>query len=190
VEGKCGSLPCEPYNDGHELTCDVCSHLPMRTNNGSRDKANCASIEIYYNNMDVICYRLTCLTIILCRQNKVVDLLFVAMIRVLICDTYLKPLSHQTALPQRLYSVLKPCQRAVGSPRTTRKNIKFVSYTASLQRLWRFHSAQAVAAACLQRAHGAHTAFSRRAHSVLTAIIAFKIFLHIFFILSNPIFQT
>ena len=32
-----------------------------------------------------------------------------------------KPLSHQTALPQRLYSVLKPCQRAVGSPRNTPK---------------------------------------------------------------------
>jgi len=90
-----------------------------------------------------------------------------------------KPLSHRTALPQRLYSVLKPCQRAVGSPQNTRKNIKFVSYsvyttspqrphnvpTASLQRPWRFHSAQAVTAAC-----------SQRAHSVLTAIIAFKIF--------------
>ena len=30
-------------------------------------------------------------------------------------------LSHQTALPQRLYSVLKPCQRAVGTPRNTPK---------------------------------------------------------------------
>jgi len=115
-----------------------------------------------------------------------------------------KPLSHQTALPQRLYSVLKPCQRAVGTPRNTPKNIKFVIYsvyttssqrphdvpTASLQRPWRFHSAQAVAAACSQRAHGAHTAFSRRTHSVLTAIIAFKIFYLFFFILSNPILQT
>jgi len=116
---------------------------------------------------------------------------------------YMKPLSHQTAMPQRLYSVLNSCQRAVGSPRNTPKNIKFVSYsvyttslqrphdvpTASLQRPWRFHSAQAVAAACLQRAHGAHTAFSRRAHSVLTAIIAFKIFYLFFFILSNLILQ-
>jgi len=33
----------------------------------------------------------------------------------------LKPLSHQTALPHRLYSVIKTCQRAVGSPRNTRK---------------------------------------------------------------------
>jgi len=32
-----------------------------------------------------------------------------------------KPLSHQTALPQRLYSVLKPYQRAVGSPRNAPK---------------------------------------------------------------------
>jgi len=107
----------------------------------------------------------------------------------------IKPLSHQTALPQRLYSVLKPCQRAKGTPRNTPKIIKFVSYsvyttssqrphdvpTASLQRPWRFHSAQAIAEACLQRAHGAHTAFSRRAHSVFTAIIAFKIFYLFYF---------
>ena len=48
-----------------------------------------------------------------------------------------EPLSHQTALPQRFYSVLKPCQHAVGSPRNTPKNIKFASYsvyTTSLQR--------------------------------------------------------
>ena len=32
-----------------------------------------------------------------------------------------KPLSHQTAMPQCLYSVLKPCQRAVGSSRNTPK---------------------------------------------------------------------
>ena len=40
---------------------------------------------------------------------------------------------------------------------------------------------KAVAAACTQRSHGAHTAFSRRAYSVLTAIIAFKIF-YLFFL--------
>ena len=113
---------------------------------------------------------------------------------------FIKPLSHQTAMPQRLYSVLKPCQRAVGSPRNTPQNIKFASYsvymcvltaslqrphdapTASVQRPWRFYSAQAVAVygahtARSWRAQGVHTAFSRRAHSVLTAIIAFKFFL-------------
>jgi len=42
----------------------------------------------------------------------------------------------------------------------------------------------------LQRVHSAHTAFSRRAHSVLTAIIAFKIFYLFLFILCNPILQT
>jgi len=71
----------------------------------------------------------------------------------------IKPMSHQTVIPQRLYSVLKPCQHAVGSPRNTPKNIKFVSYsvyttssqrhhnvpTASLQHPWHFHSTQAVA---------------------------------------------
>jgi len=31
----------------------------------------------------------------------------------------LKPLSHQTAMPQHLYSVQKICQRAVGSPQYT-----------------------------------------------------------------------
>jgi len=35
---------------------------------------------------------------------------------------YQKPLSHQTAMPQRLYSVLKTCKRAVGSPRNTPKS--------------------------------------------------------------------
>ena len=101
-----------------------------------------------------------------------------------------KPLSHQTALPQRLYSVLKPCQRAVGSPLNTPiiSNLPDIACTrrshsvptaslqrphdvptASLQRPWRFYSAQAVAAACSRRAHGALTARTRRTHSVLTA---------------------
>ena len=126
-----------------------------------------------------------------------------------------KPLSRQTALPQRLYSVLKPCQRAVGSPRNTTKNIKFASYsvyTTSSQRPYsvhttfpqRLYSVHNVFTACKQllqrihgahtarsrRAHGTHTTFSRRAHSVLKAIIAFKIFYFFIFILSNPILQT
>jgi len=33
--------------------------------------------------------------------------------------SWLNPLSHQTAMPQQLYSVLKNYQRAVGSPRNT-----------------------------------------------------------------------
>jgi len=41
---------------------------------------------------------------------------------------YFKPLSHQTAMPQRLYSVLKPCQRAVGSPRNTPKISNFTTF--------------------------------------------------------------
>ena len=87
-----------------------------------------------------------------------------------------KPLSHQTAMPQRLYSVLKTCQRAVGSPRNMHKNINLpviactqrphsvptVStrshrvFTASMTLL----SAQAVAAACSRRAQGSHGDFS------------------------------
>ena len=96
---------------------------------------------------------------------------------------FLKPLSHQTALPQRLYSVLKPCQRAVGSPRNTPKNIKFVSYsvyttssqrpysvhTTFPQRLYSVHDVFTARKQLLQRVHSAHTARSRRAHSVLTA---------------------
>ena len=94
-----------------------------------------------------------------------------------------KPLLHQTALPQRLHSVLKSCQHAVGSPRNTPKNIKFVSYsvyTTSSQRPYsvhttfpkRLYSVLDVFTArkqLLQRVHSAHTARSRRAHSVLTA---------------------
>jgi len=110
-------------------------------------------------------------------------------------DGDIKPLSHQTALPQRLYSVLKPCQRAVGSQRNTPKNIKFVSYsvyttssqrpysvhTTFPQRLYSVHDVFTARKQWLQRVHSAHTASSRRAHSVLTAIIAFKIF-YLFFL--------
>ena len=103
----------------------------------------------------------------------------------------LKPLSHQTAMPQRLYSVLKPCQRAVGSPRNTPKNIKFVSYsvyttssqrppTASTQRshnvftasmtfLQRASSCCSVFTARTRRAHGAHTARTQRSPGAHTA---------------------
>jgi len=121
-----------------------------------------------------------------------------------------KPLSHQTALPQRLYSVLKPCQRAVGSPRNTPKisNLPVIActqrphsvpsassrrchsvFTASMTFSQRASSYCSVFTARTRRADGAHTAFSRRAHSVLTAIIAFKFFYSFYFILSNPILQ-
>jgi len=106
--------------------------------------------------------------------------------------TSLKPLSHQTAMPQRLYSVLKPCERAVWAPRNTPKNINFAIYsfyttssprpysvhTTFPQRLYSVNDGLQRASSCcsvftarLRR----HTAFSRCAHSVLTAIIAFKI---------------
>jgi len=95
----------------------------------------------------------------------------------------LKPLSHQTAMPQRLYSVLKPCYHAVGSPRNMPKNIKFASYSmyttssqrpysvqitfpVSLQRPWRFQSVQGSCCSMF-------TARSRRPHTVLTARIFF-----------------
>jgi len=95
----------------------------------------------------------------------------------------LKPLSHQTAMPQRLYSVLKPCRRTVESPRNTPKNIKFVSYsvyttssqrpysvhTTFPQRLNSVHDVFTARKQLLQRVHSAHTGRSRRAHSVLTA---------------------
>jgi len=93
-------------------------------------------------------------------------------------------------MPQRLYSVLKICQRAVGSPRNTPKisNLPVISctqrphsvpttfprrpysvhdtYTERKQLLQCVHGTLTASTRC---AHGAHTAFLRRTHSVLTA---------------------
>ena len=118
---------------------------------------------------------------------KILDISFIQSATVkqyskLIKDV-LTPLSHQTAMPQRLYSVQKPCQRAVGSPRNTPKNIKFVSYsvyTTSSQRpysvhatfprrLYSVHDVFTARKQFLQRVNSAHTACSQRAHIVLTA---------------------
>jgi len=67
-----------------------------------------------------------------------------------------KPLSHQTVMPRCLYSVLKSCQRAVGSPRNTPKisNLSVI--------------------ACTQRPHSVPTASTRRSHSVFTASMTFS----------------
>jgi len=113
-------------------------------------------------------------------------------------------------MPQRLYSVLKPCQHAVGSPRNAPKisNLPVIActqsphsvptastrrshsvFTASMTFSQRASSCCSVFTARTPRAHGVHTAFSRHAHSVLTAFIAFRIF-YLFFILSNPIFAN
>jgi len=96
-----------------------------------------------------------------------------------------EPLSHQTGMPQRLYSVQKICQRAVGLPRSMPKYFKFASYsvyttsfsvhTASTGRSYIVHAAYTARKKLLQRAHGAHTAFSRD-----VAFIALKLFLYIF----------
>jgi len=94
-----------------------------------------------------------------------------------------KPLSHQTVIPQRLYSVLKTCHRAVWSPRNTPKHIKFASYsvyTTSSQRPYSVHTtfplrrygvhdASTARKQLLQCVHGALTARTQRAESVLTA---------------------
>jgi len=88
----------------------------------------------------------------------------------------LKPLSHQTAMPQRLYSVLKTCQRTVGSQGNMSKIIKFASnsvYTMSSQRSYSVHTmfpqhpynvhdASMAGKKLLQRVHGAHTTFWQR----------------------------
>ena len=73
---------------------------------------------------------------------------------------HLKPLSHQTALPQRLYSVLRPCQRAVGSPRDRRGIHVKISNLSVI--------------ACTQRPHSVPTASTRRSHSVFTASMTFS----------------
>jgi len=95
----------------------------------------------------------------------------------------LKPLSHQMALPQNLYSVLKIFQHAVGSPQNTPKISKLPVImctqcpqcphdipTASLKPPWRFYGAQEVAAVCSRCPHIG----TQHAYSVLTAIIVFK----------------
>jgi len=87
-----------------------------------------------------------------------------------------KPLSHQMAMPQCLYNVLKPCQRAVESPRNTPKisNLSVIACTqrphsvptASTQRIHSVFTASMTFFTArkqfLQRVHSAHTAFSRR----------------------------
>jgi len=98
-------------------------------------------------------------------------------------DQSLKPLSHQTAMPQRLYSVLNTCQHAVGSPRNTPKILN-LPLTACTQRIYSVPSAStrrshgvfiasmtllrraisccSVFSARSRHAHSAHTALSRR----------------------------
>jgi len=86
-----------------------------------------------------------------------------------------KPLSRKTAMPQRLYSVLKTCQHAVESPKICLKIASYSVYTSS-QRPYsvptmppqRHYSAPKL----LRRASSCCSVFttrSRRAHSVLTA---------------------
>jgi len=70
-----------------------------------------------------------------------------------------QPLSHQTAMPQRLYSVLKTCQRAVGSPGTTPENIKFAGcsvYTTSSQHPYNVHTTYS------QRLYSVHDTYTAR----------------------------
>jgi len=116
-----------------------------------------------------------------------------------------KPLSHQTAMPQRLYSVLNPCQHAMDSPRNTPKIITFACnsvYTTSSQRpysvhttfpqrLYNVHDVFTARKQLLQRVHGAHTArtaFSRRTQRPHGDYSVYDFFY--FFILSNPFLQT
>jgi len=119
---------------------------------------------------------------------------------------WLKPLSHQTTMPQRLYSVLKRIRRGI---RLKISNLSVIActqrphsvQTASTRRSHSVFTASMTFSQCassccsvftsrIRRAHGAHTAFSRRLHSVLTAIMTFKMFYLFYFILSNPILQT
>ena len=86
----------------------------------------------------------------------------------------LKPLSHQTTIPRRFYSFLKTCQRAVGSPRNTPKlsNLPVIActqrpysvQTTFPQRLYSVRDASTARKQLLQRAHGAHTARTKRFH--------------------------
>jgi len=64
-------------------------------------------------------------------------------------------------MPQRLYSVLKTCQRAVGLLRNMPKNIKFASYSMYTTSSQRPHNVPT--AACSRCAQSVPTAFSLRA---------------------------
>jgi len=101
-------------------------------------------------------------------------------------DQSLKPLSHQTAMPQRLYSVLNTY--TLVSTLWGRREIRLKYQICHLQRihsvltacLQRPHDVPVASTArkqLLQRVHGALTARTQCAYSVFTAIIAFKIFL-------------
>ena len=91
----------------------------------------------------------------------------------------LKPLSHQTAVPQRLYSVLKTCQRAVGRReiRIEASNLPVIACTQRLHRVTiastrRSQSVFIASMTLLQRASSrcrVFTARLRRAHCALTA---------------------
>jgi len=88
----------------------------------------------------------------------------------------LKALSHQTEMPQRLYSSLTTCQRAVRSPQNTPK-ISHLSVIACTQRphsvpTRRSRSVFIESMTLLRRASSCccvFTARSRRAYNVLTA---------------------
>ena len=86
--------------------------------------------------------------------------------------------TRQTAMPQRLYSVLKTCQRAVGSSRYTPKTSNVPVLTASYsvhtrfpQRLYSVHHASTACEKLLPPVHGAKMVRSQRAHSAHTARI-------------------
>jgi len=86
-------------------------------------------------------------------------------------------------MPQRLYSVLKPVSALLG-----RKNTPQISHlpviactqrphsvpTGSTRRLFSVNDASTPRKKFLQRVHGALTAHSQRAYSVLMVTIAFK----------------
>jgi len=109
---------------------------------------------------------------------------------------FVKPLSHQIAMPQRLYSVQKTCRRELRLKHQILIHIKSV-YTASSQRPYRIHTtfskrlhiAHDVSTARLQRFNGALTERTQRIYSVRTAIISFKIFYY-FFIFQQPNFAN
>jgi len=83
-------------------------------------------------------------------------------------------------------SVISCTQRPHSVPSASTQRFHSV-FTASMTFSQRASSCCSVFTERTRRADGAHTAFSRRAHSVLKAIIAFKMF---YFFFSNLILQT
>ena len=100
------------------------SLLPLKERNVRRRCSNQVRFRIYL--------KMCCIVTIQCLKVTTKTMLAYNKLQTYALSVYYEPLfrysgtakllSRQTAMPQRLYCVLKTCQRAVGSPRNTPKD--------------------------------------------------------------------